>query len=392
MKRILFSLFTLLLVNNIQAQCDGRYQEEIFDEVSVTTVTYSDVYNLNMDIYQAEGDLETDRPLLILAHGGAFVAGTRTNPSMVSLAHTFAKRGYVVASISYRLMSFLDLTSAAAARNGVAEALSDGRAAVRYFRKTVEEGNVFNIDPNQIYLGGNSAGGVIAVHAAFMQEGDITDPDLLITLNNNGGIEGNSGNEGYSSQVRGAISLAGGINDVNFITLDDAGTLLISCHGEDDTTVPYLCGQPLSNPVLPQLCGGGAMLEQTEAIGFDSHYNLEFEGAGHVPWEFGGSSEEAMVSFVSEHLYNDLDCSIVGVEELVNTDKPLIFPNPTESKFSIQSLKRIYKVVVSNLKGVVIFKSENSTTIDIQHLPKGIYMVEVLDENKKITRSKVVKI
>ena len=391
MKRILFTLLTLLFVNNIQAQCDGRYQQEIFDDVNVSTVTYSDVMNLQVDIYQAVGDNQTDRPLIIIAHGGSFISGTRTNPSMVSLGETFAKRGYVVASISYRLMSFLDLTNSPAALNGVAEALSDGRAAVRYFRKTVEEGNPYNIDPNQIYFGGNSAGGVIAIHAAFMQESDITNPELITALNNNGGIEGNSGNEGYSSEVRGAISLAGGIHNVNFITPNDAGTLLISCHGEDDTTVPYFCGQPLSNPVLPQLCGGGAMLEQSEAIAFDSYFHLEFEGAGHVPWEFGGSSEVAMINFVSENLYNDLDCSNIGVAELERIEKPLIFPNPTESKFSIRSLKRIYKVLISNLKGVVIFKSDNSESIDIEHLPNGVYMVEILDENQKITRSKIVK-
>ena len=224
-----------------------------------------------------------------------------------------------------------------------------------------------------------------------MQESDITNPELITALNNNGGIEGNSGNEGYSSEVRGAISLAGGIHNVNFITPNDAGTLLISCHGEDDTTVPYFCGQPLSNPVLPQLCGGGAMLEQSEAIAFDSYFHLEFEGAGHVPWEFGGSSEVAMINFVSENLYNDLDCSNIGVAELERIEKPLIFPNPTESKFSIRSLKRIYKVVISNLKGVVIFKSDNSESIDIEHLPNGVYMVEILDENQKITRSKIVK-
>ena len=45
MKRILFTLFTLLLVSNSQAQCDGRYQQEIFDDVTVSTVTYSDVMN-----------------------------------------------------------------------------------------------------------------------------------------------------------------------------------------------------------------------------------------------------------------------------------------------------------------------------------------------------------
>ncbi len=66
-----------------------------------------------------------------MAHGGTFVAGTRTNPSMVSLGNAFAKRGYVVASISYRLMQFWELALPSTALNGVARALGDGRAAVR---------------------------------------------------------------------------------------------------------------------------------------------------------------------------------------------------------------------------------------------------------------------
>ena len=36
-----------------------------------------------MDTYQALGDTETQRPLLILAHGGSFVAGIPTNPSRI---------------------------------------------------------------------------------------------------------------------------------------------------------------------------------------------------------------------------------------------------------------------------------------------------------------------
>ncbi|MFQ3269129.1 MAG: para-nitrobenzyl esterase, partial [Flavobacteriales bacterium] len=99
MKRFLFLFITLFSFFNVQAQCDDRYSEEVFDEVSVSTVTYSDVHNLQMDIYQAVGDTETQRPLIILAHGGSFVAGIRTNPSMVALGNAFAKRGYVVASI-----------------------------------------------------------------------------------------------------------------------------------------------------------------------------------------------------------------------------------------------------------------------------------------------------
>ena len=388
MKKLLFCLFALFAFTKVQGQCDGRYQEEIFNTVSVTTVTYSDVYNLKMDIYQAEGDAELGRPLIIFAHGGSFIAGTRTNPSMVSLGNAFAKRGYVVASIAYRLMNPIELLIDPV--NGVAEALSDGKAAIRYFRKSVSEGNTYNIDPDQIYFGGNSAGAIIAIHAAFMQEEDITDAELLTALNNNGGIEGGSGNDGYSSEIKGAISLAGGIADLNFIDESDFDHLLISCHGDQDNTVQYLCGEPLSGTIPIELCGGGAMLEHALTVGFEKYHHLLFEGAGHVPWEFGGSSEEAMINFVSEHLYNNLDCAIVGAEELISKN-PIVFPNPTESKFTIKSLKRIYNVVVSNLKGVVIFRSDNPSEVDIKHLPKGIYMLEIEDENQKVSRTKVVK-
>ncbi|MCS5663325.1 MAG: T9SS type A sorting domain-containing protein [Flavobacteriales bacterium] len=398
MNYFLLYAISLFIFTNTQAQCYGRYQQEIFDRASITTVTYSDVYDLDMDIYQPIGDVEANRPLLILAHGGSFVGGTRTNATVVSLAETFAKRGYVVASISYRLMKFSDFLTRSATFNGVAEALSDGKAAVRYFRKTVDEGNVYRIDPNQIYFGGNSAGGVIALHTTFIQEEEVIDPDLLTALNNNGGIEGNSGNEGYSSEVKGVISLAGGIVDVNLITESDLDKLLISCHGDEDNTIPYNCGQPLSEYAdlinsygldfsLTNLCGGGAILEHSVGIDFNKHHHLVFEGAGHAPWESNNSSKSVMIRFASEHLYNDLDCVNVGGEN----QKPYIFPNPTESTFIVQSLSRIDNIIVSNLNGKVIYRAKNHSRVNIKHLPQGVYVIEIHDENQKITHAKVIK-
>lgn len=391
MKNLLLSLVVFCASIPAFAQCDGRYLEEIFSEVEVSTHTYSEVYNLKLDVYEPLGDDVTNRPLLIIAHGGTFIAGTRTNPSMVALGNAFAKRGYVVASISYRLMNIWDLATAPTALNGVAQALGDGRAAVRYFRKSIEEGNPFAIDGDQIYFGGNSAGGVIAIHAAFMQEADITDEALLTALNANGGIEGNSGNDGYSSEVKGAISLAGGIADLAFIEENDFSKLLISCHGDEDSTVPFECDFPLSNPVLPELCGGGAISDYASVIGFNKLRHLTFEGAGHVPWEFGGTNEETMINFVSANLYEDLDC-YVGVDEFADEAVLEVFPNPTESKFTIKTAKRIYKFVISNLKGVKVFQAYNTSVIDIEHLPKGIYLVEAYTENNEVSRTKVLKL
>jgi poly(3-hydroxybutyrate) depolymerase len=375
----------------LHAQCDDRYSEEVFDEVSVSTVTYSDVHNLQMDIYQAVGDTETQRPLIILAHGGSFIAGIRTNPSMVALGNAFAKRGYVVASISYRLMSFFDLLSAEGALNGVARALSDGRAAVRYFRKTVDlEANPYGIDENQIYFGGNSAGGVIAVHAAFMQAEEITDPDLLAALEALGGIEGDSGNDGYSSDVRGAISLAGAVADVDFISLSENNKLLISCHGDEDGTVPYSCGQPLGSGILPELCGGGAMLTHTESIGFTNHQHLLYPGQGHVPWEYGGETQDEMIDFVSDNLYAALDCMNIGVDELTS-ETINIYPNPTKDLFTFDVNNTISVVEVYNLNGAKLICLENTNSVNIQHLPKGVYMVELTTVNQQKSFARVVK-
>ena len=178
-----FLTFTFLLSSALQAQlvncdCNNRYETEIFTDVNVETVTYSDTYNLEMDIYTPEGDFCNNRPLLIFAHGGSFFGGAKTNPTMVALCETFAKRGYVTASISYRLathssvLGFLGLFWMTDLDNGINviySAMTDAKAAVRFFRKDVtENGNTYGIDESQIWMGGNSAGACLGPHMNYI--------------------------------------------------------------------------------------------------------------------------------------------------------------------------------------------------------------------------------
>ena len=94
------------------AQCDGtRYRYRMFSEVEVTYgVIYganvgSSVSNeeLDMDVYLPAGDDVSDRPVVILAHGGFFIAGSNDGVDVVPLCEDLARMGYVAASISYRL-------------------------------------------------------------------------------------------------------------------------------------------------------------------------------------------------------------------------------------------------------------------------------------------------
>lgn len=385
MKKYIFSALIAFTSIVAYAQCNGRYESEIFQSTTVETVTYSTVTNLDLDIYTGDGDTETNRPLVILAHGGAFISGSKTNPLMVTLAETLAKRGYVVASISYRLMSMANITQPEQYIDGVVKGMNDGRAAIRYFYKTVENGNPYGIDTNQIYFCGNSAGGVIGLHAAFLDNTDSPTGDFLTALNNNGGIEGNAGNPGYSSQITGVISLAGGIADVGFITDSDTNTLLISAHGDADNIVPFNCGQPLGNALLPQLCGGGAIKTHSTPLNYTKHYHSTYVGGEHCPWNSNVSDEETVTNFVLDHLYNNLPChQSIGLTENGLDSDISVYPNPAQTyiQLSSKNLDEIKSVDVFSATDQHIF-STKETSIDIEHLETGMYFIHIQMPNTK---------
>ena len=116
MKYFIFLFLLLISYGNMYAQeCDNqRYYEEVFDYTLISDIKFGEnvqptllnpnnIQELFMDIYQPDGDTLNARPLIIWAFGGGFVFGSKTSPDMVTLSSAFAKRGYVCASIDYRL-------------------------------------------------------------------------------------------------------------------------------------------------------------------------------------------------------------------------------------------------------------------------------------------------
>ena len=162
MKKLFFTTFSLLVSYSIFSQCNGRYETEIFTLVNKTTINYSDVYTdveHEMDIYTPEGDIETDRPVIIYMHGGSFYLGDKGMTDCVDFCESFAKRGYVCASINYRLSDmFSFLLSQDVQYQTVLKAVADAKSAVRFFRKDfTENGNTYGVDPSTIFVGGYSA-------------------------------------------------------------------------------------------------------------------------------------------------------------------------------------------------------------------------------------------
>ena len=328
------ALLILVLCNTITfAQCNGRYQTELFNSVNQITVYYSDVYTDSyheMDIYMPDGDTEINRPVILYMHGGSFYGGTKTMTDCIDFCTSMAKRGYVTASLNYRLANIISFTTSQEVQyETVLKAVSDVKSAIRYFRKDFANGDTYGIDPNTIFVGGYSAGAVIAIHLAYIDSiSDLpTTPINVQAIVNNvsliHGLEGDAGNYGYSSDVSGVVSFAGGINDVDWIDSNDEP--LVSIQGTSDLTVNYNCGPGMNNQLILTLCGSGEMHPKADNVGILNDH-LSFSGTDHL-WAASGNSNTKFVQaldFTTSFLYPLLPCNNATSISSVNSEKILV--------------------------------------------------------------------
>lgn len=385
MKHKLFFLL-FFISNHLFSQCDGRYENEIFDEVSKTIVEYTDVHDfsaldsgLDMDIYQPVGDTAVNRPLIIFAHGGGYFEGNKNSIFMKSLCEAFAKRGYVTASIQYRLTSFLSLFSPNASdifSQTVLNSVSDMKAAVRYFRKDVaENNNTYGINPDFIFVGGYSAGAVTAAHLSVIDDNQIP-ADIQSFYDEAGGLEGNSGNSGYSSEVSGAILLAGAVYTLDFIDADDKP--MVSLHATDDNVLSYDCANALGYTSLPSLCGAGKIHEKLQNIGVQNDL-YTFTSGNHTATV--NDIQVTTVPFISDFLYN-LICQTTKVDD---QESPLfsVYPNPCQNYLNIENLNRINRLVVVDMLGNIVSEFQlksGANQINTSALSEGVYFIYSTDD------------
>lgn len=144
---------------------------------------------LELDLYKPLGNVDPQRPLLVLAHGGTWLAGCKHDPQgVVPTAIEFVQRGYVVASINYRLgwhkaefvsgnvagygvspwpsssRALYPLDSAELKR-AIFRGQQDMKAAVRFLKARAA---IDSVCIEKVFVGGESAGGFVALAAAFL--------------------------------------------------------------------------------------------------------------------------------------------------------------------------------------------------------------------------------
>lgn len=160
---------------------------------------------LRLDLFRPNG--KGPFPAVILVHGGAWITGNHAmeNPFAMELA----KRGYVSATVEYRLSNEAKYPAA----------IHDLKASIRWLRANAAR---YNIDPNRIAAIGASAGGHLVA--------------LLGATNGLSHFEGEGGNPTISSTVQSVIDIDG---PVTFI---DPGNIAKEKKGPYDTNTRLIGG------------------------------------------------------------------------------------------------------------------------------------------------------
>jgi acetyl esterase/lipase len=148
----------------------GRFSSELYTNAQLTEVpgviygTAEDVngnqVQLRMDLFLPPAGGPAARPAAVIVHGGGFSGGTREQ--MAGTARTYARRGFVAASISYRL----DPQASASSQrylSAAVDAVDDGMESVRWLRSNA---STYGIDTSRISMIGSSAGGAVALGVA----------------------------------------------------------------------------------------------------------------------------------------------------------------------------------------------------------------------------------
>lgn len=398
-------VFLCLSANHCKAQCTNRYIDtttfsavDIFPNIIYTTTAGGATDTLLLDVYQPHGDTACIRHLAIWVHGGAFFQGTKNDGDIEFLCNKFSKRGYVCAGINYRLTAGIyDLYDSAQIFKYAYEAFADLKAAIRYFYKDASQTNHWNIDTTSIFIGGSSAGGIAVDFAATLNNPSQIAAAFQSIVTANGGIEGNSGNAGYSTKVTAVASLAGAVNTVDWIEANDPP--IVMCQGTADGTVPYDCGLALTQytfglyPTI-DFCGSGAMKPVFDSLGVVNSL-LAFQGSGHVPWDTNTTIANRMDSAVASFFYQ-IKCTQAsgncnepsGITYITKQTAISISPNPAKNFVEIKALGEgeLTRVLLYDYTGKLVLQSNNvakkEDTFSVNGLSSGMYILYTYTNNK----------
>ena len=370
----------------------GRYYQPVFTNVTVTNnVAYGSAIPfggsmpqpLLMDVYQPTGDTVSRRPLIVFAHGGGFLFGSKADAYPVAFCTRLARLGYVVASIEYRLGFPLTgfpvaLTDTAGIAQAAIRGGHDMKAAIRFFRQNAATSKTYRVHTNYVIAAGSSAGAFAALGVGYFDKA--SEVPAYVNLASLGGIEGASGTPGYSSAVMAVLNLSGATE--NPAVLEAGNAPLCSAHGTADATVPYLQGK-IGSSLLPKyVYGSGRLHPRATALGI-TNVLRRFSRAGHVPFETNGAYADTTFWTIRDFLRPLLRRTGVALAAKTGIRASTIqaYPNPAQEAVQLAlpaDWAQLGEAELLDVAGRVVrrFRPQAQATLLVRGaLPAGIYAV-----------------
>ncbi|MFV0346550.1 MAG: alpha/beta hydrolase [Bacteroidales bacterium] len=306
LKNLLSFIVACIAVTSYAQQ---RYLDSVFTTSDVNTYEYAfkDGEALNVDVYTPADDSASSRPLFIFVHGGGFSGGRREDERIVRLCQELSVRGYVAASMSYRLTRKNTDTGfgcdcpSIEKQNTFIMATEDLYDCAFYILKNNKE---FNVNPKQLIVGGSSAGAETALKAAIQ-------PPMCFNLP--------SGPISFA----GVLAFAGAIEDINMI--DSSAPPAMLFHGTCDKTIPYTnaphryCKE--NSPGYLEMFGSYSIMSRYKELGrpFWTHTTC---GGGHeIADAYDDNINRKLVyEFLYKYIIKDEFCQIHNVVNKAGSD------------------------------------------------------------------------
>lgn len=268
-----FALVIFLFVTILfSVHCDDRIKKPEctpdasmcgFEVEETLNQQYADNYSRHQDFnfYRPVGWVGP-RPLILFAHPGVFVLGDKSDYFVSKICKDIARCGYATAGVNYRLLTdFHDLPDFVMmisngknpVKSQLYDAVRDIHTAIRFFKANHKR---FNIDPQRVYLAGYSAGAVLALQVAFMDDSERNiyfDESLMEKFDKCLDClpfigEDTTFPSTVDASLAGVISINGALFSHEFIKDKDRTPVLLM-YSDGDKVIPYGSGKPFAGIV-----------------------------------------------------------------------------------------------------------------------------------------------
>ncbi len=375
---------------------DARYTETSFFDSTQITIGTNIQYGIALDV---QGDPDTllfdlyypnlavdpspKRPFILLAHGGGFSSGDKQSGDIRDLCVHMAMRGFVCASINYRLGHDFSEYGQYKARY---RAIQDGNAAMRF---VVNNANTVRIDTSWLFVGGQSAGSLFALGMVYADQHELDSIALLYSATATsvelGDLHTSGNNLTNTYTLKGIFNNWGGVAE-NEVDADEM-IPTVAFHGELDPTVLIDADGSFANYTLD---GSRALHDELIANTICTELTVDPTGE-HGIYRNASSIFRAKrascffkrvfcgncTSFYTTDSIPSNCSTLIGTEEFELGSTMSVYPNPVESSFHIDGLDGTLDLSIHNSFGQVVYKNEIADGVVHIDLLPGIYFLTV---------------